>query len=469
MNGRYDGSSSFRVGKQWAFFSSASAGYRISEENFWTNIKPYVPTLKLRASYGSVGNQALESWYPYIATMSTKTVSWIGTDMNQVSTVTTPSAINADRTWEKIRTLDIGFDAGFFNNELNVTFDWYQRRNIGMLVAGNEIVRYVGIATAPLENGGDLKTTGWELQIDYNHSFNKDLAVYGTFTISDAKSEITKWNNTTGALNGWYEGKQIGEIWGFETDRYFNSSDLNADGTLKAGIPDQSYIQNGSFRFGAGDIKYKDLDNSGKIDTGKGTIDDHGDLKRIGNQLPRYEYSLRLGAMFKGFDFEVLFQGVGKRDMWTTSSLFIPHAAGAQMNIFENQLDYWTESNQNAKFPRPYINGAFGSLSGLPGNSGCNNFAPQTKYLNNLAYLRVKNLTIGYTLPQNLTRKIFVEKLRFYFSAQNLLTFDHINGVMDPECTGGWSSTYTNGIDMTYAGRAMPFNRQWTCGLQITF
>ena len=469
VNGRYDGSSSFRVGKQWAFFSSASAGYRISEENFWTNIKPYVPTLKLRASYGSVGNQALESWYPYIATMSTKTVSWIGTDMNQVSTVTTPSAINADMTWEKIRTLDIGFDAGFFNNELNVTFDWYQRRNIGMLVAGNEIVRYVGIATAPLENGGDLKTTGWELQIDYNHSFNKDLAVYGTFTISDAKSEITKWNNTTGALNGWYEGKQIGEIWGFETDRYFNSSDLNADGTLKAGIPDQSYIQNGSFRFGAGDIKYKDLDNSGKIDTGKGTIDDHGDLKRIGNQLPRYEYSLRLGAMFKGFDFEVLFQGVGKRDMWTTSSLFIPHAAGAQMNIFENQLDYWTESNQNAKFPRPYINGAFGSLSGLPGNSGCNNFAPQTKYLNNLAYLRVKNLTIGYTLPQNLTRKIFVEKLRFYFSAQNLLTFDHINGVMDPECTGGWSSTYTNGIDMTYAGRAMPFNRQWTCGLQITF
>ena len=469
VNGRYDGSSSFRVGKQWAFFSSASAGYRISEENFWTNIKPYVPTLKLRASYGSVGNQALESWYPYIATMSTKTVSWIGTDMNQVSTVTTPSAINADMTWEKIRTLDIGFDAGFFNNVLNVTFDWYQRRNIGMLFAGNEIVRYVGIATAPLENGGDLKTTGWELQIDYNHSFNKDLAVYGTFTISDAKSEITKWNNTTGALNGWYEGKQIGEIWGFETDRYFNSSDLNADGTLKAAIPDQSYIQNGSFRFGAGDIKYKDLDNSGKIDTGKGTIDDHGDLKRIGNQLPRYEYSLRLGAMFKGFDFEVLFQGVGKRDMWTTSSLFIPHAAGAQMNIFENQLDYWTESNENAKYPRPYINGAFGSLSGLPGNSGCNNFAPQTKYLNNLAYLRVKNLTIGYTLPQNLTRKIFVEKLRFYFSAQNLLTFDHINGVMDPECTGGWSSTYTNGIDMTYAGRAMPFNRQWTCGLQITF
>lgn len=469
LNGRYDGSSSFRTGKQWAFFSSASAGYRISEEKFWTNIKPYVPTLKVRASYGSVGNQALESWYPYISTMATETVSWIGTDMNQVSTTTTPSAVNPDMTWEKIRTLDIGFDAGFFNNELNVTFDWYQRRNVGMLVAGNEIVRYAGIAVAPLENGGDMKTNGWELQIDYNHAFNKDFAIYGTFTLSDAKSEITKWNNTTGALNSWYKGKKLGEIWGFETDRYFNSSDVNPDGTLKTGTPDQSYLQNGSFRFGAGDIKYKDLNNDGKIDTGKGTIDDHGDLKRIGNQLPRYEYSLRVGAMLKGFDVEILFQGVGKRDMWSTSSLFIPHAAGAQMNIFENQLDYWTESNQNARFPRPYINGAFGSLSGLPGNSGCNNFAPQTKYLNNLAYLRVKNFTVGYTLPQNLTRKIFVEKLRFYFSAQNLFTFDHIDGVMDPECTGGSSKSYTNGMDMTMAGRAMPFNRQWSCGLQITF
>lgn len=469
LNGRYDGSSSFRTGKQWAFFSSASAGYRISEEKFWTNIKPYVPTLKVRASYGSVGNQALDSWYPYISTMATETVSWVGTDMNQVSTTTTPSAVNPDMTWEKIRTLDIGFDAGFFNNELNVTFDWYQRRNVGMLVAGNEIVRYAGIAVAPLENGGDMKTNGWELQIDYNHAFNKDFAIYGTFTLSDAKSEITKWNNTTGALNSWYKGKKLGEIWGFETDRYFNSSDVNPDGTHKTGTPDQSYLQNGSFRFGAGDIKYKDLNNDGKIDTGKGTIDDHGDLKRIGNQLPRYEYSLRVGAMLKGFDVEVLLQGVGKRDMWSTSSLFVPHAAGAQMNIFENQLDYWTESNQNARFPRPYINGAFGSLSGLPGNSGCNNFAPQTKYLNNLAYLRVKNFTVGYTLPQNLTRKIFVEKLRFYFSAQNLFTFDHIDGVMDPECTGGSSKTYTNGMDMTMAGRAMPFNRQWSCGLQITF
>ena len=464
VNGRYDGSSTFRPGKQWAFFASASAGYKISEEDFWTNIKPYVPTLKIRGSYGSVGNQALESWYPYIATLTTKTVDWQGTDGNKKSTVSTPSAVNADMTWEKIRTLDLGFDAGFFNNELTATFDWYMRENVGMLVNGNEIIRYVGIESAPLENGGNMRTIGWELQLDYNHSFNKDFAVYGTFTLADAVSKITKWNTNTGALTGWYEGKQLGEIWGFETDRYFTS---DAD---VAASPDQSKLVTGSFKYTAGDIKYKDLDGNDSIDSGKGTITDHGDLKRIGNGLPRFEYSLRLGAMFKGFDAEILFQGVGKRDMWTTSSLFVPNAAGAQMNIFEDQLDYWTPENTNARFPRPYINDAFGSLPGLPSNSGCNNFAPQTKYLNNLAYLRIKNITIGYTLPKNLTRKISIEKARVYVSVQNLLTFDHIGGKMDPELTGGWSSSFDiAGVDMRYAGRAMPFNRQWTCGVQISF
>ena len=464
LNGRYDGSSSFRPGKQWAFFSSVSAGYKISEEDFWTSIKPYVPMFKIRGSYGSVGNQALSSWYPYIATLSTQTAAWQGSDGNQKATVSTPAAVNSDMTWEKIRTLDLGFDAGFLNNELNASFDWYMRENIGMLVTGNEIVRYVGIASAPLENGGNMRTFGWEFQLDYNHAFSKDVAVYGTFTLSDSKSKITKWNNTTGSLTGWYEGKEVGEIWGFETDRYFTS---DAD---VASSPDQSKLAVGSFKYTAGDIKYKDLDGSGAIDSGKGTIDDHGDLVRLGNGMPRFEYSLRLGGAFYGFDAEVLFQGVGKRDMWTTSSLFVPNAAGAQMNIFEDQLDYWTETNTNARFPRPYINSAFGSLPGLPGNSGCNNFAPQSKYMNNLAYLRVKNLTLGYTLPKKLTQKVHVEKFRVYFSVQNLLTFDHIGGKMDPELTGGWSSSFdVAGVDMRYAGRAMPFNRQWTCGIQLSF
>ena len=464
LNGRYDGSSRFRKGKKWAFFSSASAGWRISSENFWEPIKPYVNTLKLRASYGSIGNQALDNFYPYIATISTATSSWIGPDGLFKSTTTPPGNVNQDMTWEKIKTLNIGLDASFLDGDLNATFDWYSRRNIGMLVTGNQVVRYTGIASAPLENGGNLKTNGWELQLDYRHAFSNELSMYATFTLADSKSKITKWNNTNGILTDYYEGKQIGEIWGFVTDRYWN---LNDD---PAHIYDfqGKYLQKGNFVYGPGDIKYTDLDGDGTITTGKGTIDDHGDLKRIGNQLPRYEYALRVGAAWKGFDMEVLFQGVGKRDMWTISTLFLPHSAGAQMNIFSNQLDYWTENNQNAKFPRPYIGHTGSTVNGLV-NYGNNNYYPQTKYLANLAYLRLKNLTIGYTLPGKLTSKAGIQKVRVYVSGYNLLTWDHIDGVMDPELTGGWSSSTSNGIDMNYAGRAIPFNRQWSFGVQVTF
>jgi len=470
LNGRYDGSSSFAPGKQWAFFGSGSVGYKISEEDFWDGIRPYVPMMKIRASYGSVGNQALSSayaankqFYPYIPTLSSVTSSWIATDLNQAKTVSTPDLVNSGMTWERVQTLDLGFDAELFTKELNLSFDWFQRNNIGMLVPGNALIGYIG-ASAPLENGGDMRTRGWELELSYNHSFSKDFAVYGTFTLSDAKAVITKWNTDTNVLTGWYKGKEVGEIWGLVTDRYWNEKDSSSDiEALQGGITRDG------FTYGPGDIKYQDIDKSGKIDGGKGTIDDHGDLVRIGNDLPRYEYALRLGAMFKGFDAEVLFQGVGKRDMWSYSSLFTTHTAGAQMNIFQDQLDYWTVKNQDAKYPRPYINASVTSaINGLP-NVGNNNFYPQTKYLANLAYLRVKNITLGYTLPQNLTRKILVEKFRLYGSVQNLITFDHIGGVMDPECTGGWSSTYYDGIDRAYAGRAMPFNRQWSFGVQVTF
>ena len=279
----------------------------------------------------------------------------------------------------------------------------------------------------------------------------------------DAKAKITKWNTATNVLTGWYEGKEVGEIWGLETDRFWNKSD--DPNTIKAM---QGGIAMGSFSYGPGDIKYKDLDGNGVIDGGNGTIEEHGDLTRIGNTMPRYEYALRLGAAWKGFDAEILFQGVGKRDMWSYSSLFTTHTAGAQMNIFADQLDYWTEDNPNAKYPRPFINSSVTSaIKGLP-NTGNNNFYPQTNYLANLAYLRIKNVTIGYTLPQKLTQKILIDKARIYASVQNLFTFDHIGGVMDPECTGGWSSTYYDGIDRAYAGRAMPFNRQWSFGVQIT-
>lgn len=465
LNGRYDGSSLFKEGDKWAFFPSMSVGYRISQEKYWDPIKKYVSNLKIRASYGSIGNQNISSstnFYPFMSLINPYTTGWIVSDGTFATSTGMPTIIGKNMTWEKIRTLDFGFDAGFLDNELNVVFDWYQRKNVGMLVDRNAVVDYGGFPNLPQENSGDLKTTGWELQIDYNHSFNKDLSVYATFTLSDATSKITKWNSSVGKLQDYYEGKQIGEIWGFETDRYWTSADDAA--TIKAW---QGNLQKNGFVYTSGDIKYKDLDGDKNVNTGEGTIYKHGDLKRIGNTTPRYEYSLRIGAAWKGIDAEVLFQGVGKRDMCSYSSLFLPLAEGSQMNVFTNQLDYWTENNTNAKFPRPYFGGQVGSSqNGLP-YGGINDYYPQTKYLQNLAYLRVKNVTIGYTVPAKLSAKAFLQKIRVYVSAQNLFTFDHIDGVMDPELTGGWNTA--SGIDSHFAGKAMPFNRQWSFGVQVTF
>lgn len=149
-------------------------------------------------------------------------------------------------------------------------------------------------ATAPYDNAGTLRTRGWELNLDWHHKFG-EFNVYANFNLSDSKTKVTKWNNDTKLLSSYYSGKNYGDIWGFETDRYFEESDFtgqNADGSwnYKPGIAGQSALERAPFHYGPGDIKFKDLDGSGAIDGGKGTADDHGDLKIIGNSLPRYEY-----------------------------------------------------------------------------------------------------------------------------------------------------------------------------------
>ena len=477
LNGRYDGSSQFKTGQKWAFFPSASVGWRVSEEDFMDAV-PQISNLKLRASYGSIGNQDISTtslaWYPYIGTIKTSNADWVTDSGIFASSSTMPTIVGQSMTWEKINTLDFGLDLGLLDGDLNATFDWYQRRNIGMLVPRNEVAAIGGFPNLPKENSGDLKTNGWELQVDYSHVFNRNFSVYATATLADSKSVITKWNASAGLLTGHYEGEQLGEIWGFETadgTGYFTNVEVASGVETANGLVSiadyQGKLAKGSFVYGEGDIKYKDLDGNGVVDTGKGTIDDHGDLVRIGNDLPRYEYSLRTGAQIYDFDFEVLFQGVGKRDVWTTTSLILPHVAGAQMNIFSYQLDYYTPENQDAAFPRPYIGHTGSTVNGLSSYTGNNNFYPQTKYLSNFAYLRLKNLTVGYTLPQRLTNKVFIQKARVYASAENLLTFDHVHHRIDPESTGGWNTV--GGIDTQYAGRSTPFCRVWSFGVQVTF
>ena len=473
LSARADASSKFPSHTQWAFFPSGSLGYRISEEAYFQEAKQYVSNLKLRASYGTIGNQEIGS-YMFLETMNKGQVSWLGAGDSKYYYFGTPNLVDPTLTWETIATANIGIDLGFFNNDLNVNFDWYQRDTKDMLAPGQALPQVLG-TSAPYMNAGSLRTRGWELNIDYRHVFQEadNLAVHANFNLADYKATITEWESND-FVNSTYTGKEYGEIWGFQTDRYFTTADFNADGTYATGVADQSLLESGKFTYGPGDIKFVDQNGDGKIDWGKGTKDDHGDLVKIGNSTPRWQYSFRLGADWKGFDIDLFFQGVGKRDMWTQSAFVMPFMRGVDA-IYANQMNYITNDEiaagtirQDADYPRLFGGGAGqGNASSSILSGGKYNFYPQDKYLVNMAYLRLKNLTVGYTLPQHLTRKATIEKVRIYASFNNLA--DLVNHTaqygFDPEVSSGrGTGSFGNG---TY-GRVEPLMRSYSFGLQVT-
>ncbi|MEN6589275.1 MAG: TonB-dependent receptor [Proteiniphilum sp.] len=467
LNGRYDGSSRFPANDRWAFFKSASAGYRISEEPFFDAIRESIGNLKLRTSYGEIGNQSVGN-NMYLSTLAKRTdanTHWLADDGTKVVAYDLPKLVSSTLKWERIQTLDFGIDMGLFNNELNFTFDWYQRNTKDMLAPGQTMPQVLG-ASAPYVNAGSLQTRGWELVVDWRHRFN-ELTLYANANIGDFVTDITKWDNETKLLNQNYTGKRYGDIWGFETDRYFTDEDFNADGTYKTGVASQTGLQQGTFVFGPGDIKFKDIDGSGVIDGGAGTADDHGDLKVIGNTTPRYQYGFRLGGEWRGFDLDMFFQGVGKRAVWTQSAFVMPMMRGADA-IYENQTNYWTEENpdMNADFPRLFPgNAGRGTISVL--ELGNHNFYPQSKYIVNMAYLRFKNLTFGYTLPADMASRIYMQRARIYFSANNLLELiNKSNAPVDPEV-----NDKEEGVSLGNAtwGRIDPMYRTVSLGVQLTF
>lgn len=471
LNGRYDGSSRFPASDRWAFFPSGSLGYRFSEEAYFAPMKKVVSNGKFRASFGEIGNEAIgtDMFVSTVGKRSATSTYWLDASGNKVSAYDLPTLVSSSLKWERIQTLDLGIDLGFLNNELNASFDWYQRKTKDMLAPAKTMPQVLG-ADAPMTNAGELRTRGWELTIDWHHTF-KDVNVYAQASIGDFKTVITKWDNDSRLLNSNYSGKVYGDIWGFETDRYFTANDFNADGSYKAGIADQTGLESDNFVYGPGDIKFKDLDGNGVIDGGAGTAEDHGDLKVIGNTTPRYQYSFRLGGSWKGFDLDMFFQGVGKRDIWTQSAFVMPMMRGSDA-LYENQTSYWTEENPdpNADFPRLYPgNAGQGKISVI--DRGCHNFYPQSKYLVNAAYLRFKNLTVGYTLPKELTRKVWMEKVRVYFSANNLCELiNKSDAPVDPEVntsesTRNGTNDYGNGT----WGRVEPLYRTVSFGLQVTF
>ncbi len=474
VNGRYDGSSKFPAHSRWAFFPSASAAYRISQEKFWEPIKDVVTNAKIRASYGVVGNQEVGS-NMYLETMSksSNAVNWLGTGTTKYDYFGTPKLVSTDLTWESMKTTNIGLDLGFLKGDLNASFDWFQRETVGMLAVGETLPQVLG-ASAPNENAGNLRTRGWELTVNYSHMFDNGLHIYANANVSDYTTVVTEWRNSSPLLNTNYSGKIYGDIYGFETDRYFTWDDFSGkddkgNWIYANGVASQTGLNKGSFVFGPGDIKFVDQNGDGVIDAGKGTIDDHGDLVVLGNTTPRYQYSLRLGGEWKGFDLSLYFQGVGKRDYWSTSAFVVPFSRGTDA-IYSNQTSYVTQQmfeskniDQSVTYPRMFGgNAGQGTISSNIISAGSNNFYPQTKYLLNLAYLRLKDVTLGYSLPQDVLKKANIEKVRFYVTVYNAL--DIINHTkqygLDPEMMSGSNQDF---------GRAEPYARTISCGLQLTF
>ena len=490
-NIRRDGSSKFPTKLRWAWFPSFSAGWRVIEEPWMAPLKPYVSTLKLRASWGSVGDQSVSSSL-YIPQISTGQNSWIAGTGGLMSYAGTPSTVSDAITWQRIKTADAGIDARFFNSHVGVTFDYYIRDTEGMIVPTDGVNTVTYGASAPKANLGSLRTNGWELQIDGNYRFQNGLGISGMFQLADATSKITAYGETT-SLSSWYVGKTYGEIWGFKTDGLYQFSDFeqDADGNLifrqltadDTDDPDcigkssfilkkgpngekavyQSYFEGSSFHFGPGDVKYVDADKDGKLSRGTRTIDDHGDLVVIGNETPRYEYSFRIAADWYGVDLSVFFQGVGKREIWGQGPIAVAGfytSDGAMAAAFAN--DYWTPENTNAYYSAPYNMGRDTSVDSY-------NYLKNDRFLLNMAYLRLKNVTLGYTLPAKLTQKVSISKLRFYFTAENILTWDNLRGLpIDPECVTGysmWGSNYAQG----WTGVGTPVFKTVTFGAQLNF
>ena len=453
FNLRYDGSSKFPTHSQWGVFPSGSIGWRVSEEPFMKSAKKVLNNLKLRASAGTIGNQRIRD-NAFEPIMSSSQAYWLGNGSSVRNTsYGLPSTTSESLTWEKVTTFDVGIDVGLWRM-INITADWYQRNTSGMLAAGEALPEVFG-ADAPLTNAGDLRTRGYEIDLSFNKVINENISVNASVGFSDSKSVVTKWNSA-GVLGSMYEGMTVGEIWGLTTDRLIQESDI-VNGQLNPSLPDQSLLVKSTFKFGAGDVLYKDLDGDGKITGGKGTKEDHGDLSIIGYSRPRYEYNFRLGGNFYGFDVNLFFQGVGRRDIAGTSSdVFMPFQRGYYDLLYAHQDDYWTPKNTDAYYPRLW---RYSGSTALTGVYGSNNSITQTRYLINMAYLRLKNLTVGYTIPKKVTSKINVDRIRVYFSGENLLTFKDKHLPVDPEVT------QTEHM----LGRSFPLLRTLSFGVQATF
>lgn len=450
FNIRRDGSSRFRADQRWATFPSVSVGWNIARESFWEPLSQWVNTLKPRFSYGSLGNQNTTAYYPTYAiqniTVGTPDSGgrWLLDQSIKSNVASAPALISSLLTWERVYSYNYGVDFGAFNNRLTGYFNYFIRDTKDMVGPAQEISPIVG-AAAPNRNNTSLRTKGWELQLNWQDrigEFSYNLA----FNLSDSRSWVTAYPNASKNIDGYYDGKELGELWGYVTVGMAKTDEEMAKHIAKV---DQSMLGGGSAGWKAGDIMYADLDGDGKITNGASTLDDPGDRTVIGNSTPRFRFGLNIGAEWKGIDFSAFFQGVAKRDYWLDGMIFwgINGDEWSSTGYTEHWDFFRPEgdplgANTDAYYPRPI-------------RANNQNHYRQTRYLQNAAYIRLKNLQIGYTLPKTWTMKAGLERVRIFFSGDNLWTGTSISKNFDPELL------YQNG--MSY-----PLSRTFSCGVNIT-
>ena len=452
-NLRYDGSSCFRRGNRWILTPSFSLGWNVARENFWEKLADVVEVFKLRVSYGELANQNTTSWYPTYQTLGVTTNGgkWLQNGA-LTSVASVPGLISTSLSWEKIKNTNIGFDFGALNNRLTGSFDYFWRKTKNMVGPGVELPAILG-ATVPSTNNTDLTTFGWELSIGWRDKVG-ELGYGVKLNISDNQTRIDKYPNPTNSLSKYMAGELTGDIYGYTTIGIAKTQE-EMDAHI-ASLPKGGQTAIGS-KWEAGDIMYADINGDGKIDNGSNTLDDMGDLKKIGNNTPRFRTGITLDAQWKGFDFSMFWQGVLKRDFdpGENSMVFWGTTGSGQWwsTSFKDHMDYFRAedtasplgANVNAYYPRPLFNNK--------------NHKTQTAYLQNAAYMRLKNLQLGYTLPKSLINKIGLQNVRVYVSGENLLTITGLSDTMDPE---------TAGIGKQ-GGTVYPLSRVYSFGLSVNF
>ncbi len=465
VSGRYDGTSRFAKGSRWGFFPSVSAGWRISEEPFFAGAKRYVDNLKLRVSYGSLGNQNV-GYYDYLRLVNIASYSYsFGESSSFPRKASLSAPVASDLTWETSQQYNIGLDYAMLNNRLDFTVEGYIRDTKNMLTDGVQLPSVYG-GSVPKMNTADLRTYGYEIQLGWKDHFKlwgKQFGYSVRGSLSDFRSYITRYDNKDKTFaKSYYEGQRLGEIWGYVVDGIFQSDEEAAD--YIANVCDMSYIGTSRMRGGwmAGDLRYVDLDGDKKLGPGANTVDNPGDRKILGNSLASLQYGINLSLDFAGFDVSAFFQGTGNH-YWYPAKMNMtfwgPYSYSYTSFLQKDFLQKcWSEDNRDAYFPRPRAYSSTGGQLKLT----------NSRYLQNLRYLRFKNLTVGYTLPKKWTDAIHFQKIRVYFTGENLCYWSPLKKVteyLDPE------SAYTrNSSDNTVSdAMAYPWQKTYMFGIDITF